>query len=166
MTSVHDLLDFSSMTTSNLAAFPRSGVLAIVRRQNTFLLVRRANAPDAGLWGFPGGRIEAGETIFHAAERELLEETSLLAKATSIIDAFDSLHYDANGTLQFHYIILAVKCEEQEQAHNPIQAGDDALEARWFSYQEISALGARASARLHGLTRQILQKEAPSYLSQ
>lgn len=152
------------MKTSCHSCLPRSGVLAIVRRQNNFLLIRRANAPDAGLWGFPGGRIEPGETIFHAAERELLEETSLPAKATSVIDAFDSLHYDTNGKLEFHYIILAVRCDEHEHAA-PIKAGDDALETRWFSYQEISTLGARASARLHSLARQILQEEDPSCLT-
>ncbi|MGD7069456.1 NUDIX hydrolase [Acetobacter sp. AAB5] len=165
MTSIHDLLHFPIMKTSCHSCLPRSGVLAIVRRQNNFLLVRRAKAPDAGLWGFPGGRIEPGETIFYAAERELLEETSLSAKATSVIDAFDSLHYDAHGKLEFHYIILAVRCEEQEHPHNPVQAGDDALEARWFSYQEISTLGERASARLHSLARQILKMEDPTYLT-
>ncbi len=39
------------------------------------MLVRRANPPDAGLWGFPGGKIEFGETVKDAAMRELREET-------------------------------------------------------------------------------------------
>ncbi|OWJ87584.1 NUDIX domain-containing protein, partial [Paracoccus yeei] len=33
------------------------------------LLVQRRNPPDAGLWGFPGGHVEPGETALAAAAR-------------------------------------------------------------------------------------------------
>jgi ADP-ribose pyrophosphatase len=39
------------------------------------LLVQRANPPDAGKWGFPGGVQDLGETVFQTAMRELREET-------------------------------------------------------------------------------------------
>ena len=34
---------------------PIPAVLAVVIRDGKALLVQRANPPDAGLWGFPGG---------------------------------------------------------------------------------------------------------------
>ncbi|MDE7547520.1 NUDIX hydrolase [Acetobacter fabarum] len=142
--------------------FPRAGVLAIVRRGCDFLLVQRANAPDAGLWGFPGGKVEGGETFFRAAERELLEETSLQAHATSLVDVFDSIHYAPDGTLAFHYLILAVLCTEPQPALTIPIAGDDAQDVRWFSYEEISQLGPKANARLHTIAQTIMQAQAPS----
>ncbi len=52
-----------------------SVVAAIIRRQNRVLLARR---PDhkrhGGLWEFPGGKIDEGETDVDAVTRELLEE--------------------------------------------------------------------------------------------
>ncbi|WP_039903151.1 NUDIX hydrolase [Acetobacter tropicalis] len=137
---------------------PRAGVLAVVRRGSDFLLVRRANPPDAGLWGFPGGRIEAGETLLQAAERELLEETGMCAKATHVADVFDSLHYGPDGALLFHYIIIAVCCTESAPTLQTPCAGDDALEARWFSHKDMTALGAAASKRVATLAKHVLQE--------
>lgn len=162
LTCMHTLIDYRAMNAASLPAFPRAGVLAIVRRGCDFLLVRRANAPDAGLWGFPGGKVEGGETFFHAAERELLEETSLQAHATSLVDVFDSMHYAPDGALVFHYLILAVLCTEPQPALTTPIAGDDAREVRWFSYEEIAQLGPKASARLHTLAQTIMQAQTPS----
>ena len=145
-------------------ALPRVGVLSIVRRDASFLLVRRAKAPDAGLWGFPGGKVEAGETLLDAAQRELLEETALTSHATTILPCFDSLHYAADGSLAFHYVIVPVRCAEPDGPIQQAHAGDDALEARWFSLEDISHLGARASKRLYSLSRRIIHDEAPDLL--
>ncbi|WP_415498560.1 NUDIX hydrolase [Acetobacter syzygii] len=157
MTCMHGTLDCTAMNAHPPSVFPRAGVLAIVRRGSNFLLVRRANPPDAGLWGFPGGKVEGGETFFQAAERELMEETSIQAKATSLVDVFDSIHYAPDGTLTFHYLILAVLCTEPPPALTAPVAGDDAQEARWFSYEEISQLGEQASARLYSIAHTIMQ---------
>jgi 8-oxo-dGTP diphosphatase len=48
---------------------------AVIERDGRFLICRRpAHKRHGGLWEFPGGKIESGETDFQAAERELAEE--------------------------------------------------------------------------------------------
>jgi ADP-ribose pyrophosphatase YjhB (NUDIX family) len=54
-------------------------VSVAVVRDDRVLLVRRARPPSQGLYAFPGGKVEAGETLEQAARRELLEETGLEA---------------------------------------------------------------------------------------
>jgi 8-oxo-dGTP diphosphatase len=54
--------------------------VALVRGE-TVLLVKRALEPSRGLYAFPGGRVEAGETSEEAARRELLEETGMMTAA-------------------------------------------------------------------------------------
>ncbi|MBL0404875.1 NUDIX hydrolase [Microvirga aerilata] len=108
---------------------PVPAVIAVVIREDQTLLVRRANPPDAGLWGFPGGKIEFGETVKAAATRELREETGIDAEAQDILTTLDILVRDASGLVQQHYILIAVQCRWISGL--PL-AGDDALEARWF----------------------------------
>ena len=50
---------------------PIVGVLAVVMRGDRALVVRRANPPMSGRWGFPGGVLELGETVAQGAMREL-----------------------------------------------------------------------------------------------
>lgn len=113
---------------------PIPAVLAVVVRGDEVILVRRANSPDAGLWGFPGGKIELGERLDQAAVRELYEETGVVARAIEVFTAVDAVEIASNASVAHHYVLVAVPC--QWVSGNPI-AGDDALEARWF---EVSSL--------------------------
>lgn len=117
-----------------LSPSPIPAVIAVLVREGQTLLVRRANPPDAGLWGFPGGKIEYGETVEAAAIRELFEETSIHGKAQGVITTLDVLVRSGNGDLQQHYILIAVRC--QWLSGIPM-AGDDALEARWFPIADL-----------------------------
>ena len=40
-----------------------------------YLLIQRGTEPSKGMWSLPGGKVEYQETTFHAAQRELSEET-------------------------------------------------------------------------------------------
>jgi ADP-ribose pyrophosphatase YjhB (NUDIX family) len=118
---------------------PVPAVLAVVVRGDRVLLVRRANPPDRGRWGFPGGRIEPGEALAAAAMRELAEETGVSAESGPVLTALDSIHAASSGGLAHHYVLVAVLCRwvADEGA-----AADDALETGWFSAAEIGALAA------------------------
>lgn len=98
------------------------------------LLVQRSKQPDAGLWGFPGGHLEWGETVLQAAQRELWEETSILAEPQVYLDNLDLLRRDDQGIVLSHYLLVGVAC--QYRSGEPL-AGDDALDARWFPIKQI-----------------------------
>ncbi|WP_348774594.1 NUDIX hydrolase [Ruegeria atlantica] len=113
---------------------PKIGALAVVLHQDQVLLVQRSKQPDAGLWGFPGGHVEWGETVLQAAQRELREETSVIADPQHYLDNLDLLRWNENGDVQTHYLLVGVACQYQTGDPN---AGDDALDARWFPVDQI-----------------------------
>jgi len=65
--------------TSNTAGANRQGVVAVVVRDGTFLVVRRSAVVEApGKLCFPGGGIEAGESELQALYREMREELGVI----------------------------------------------------------------------------------------
>ncbi|WP_120632352.1 NUDIX hydrolase [Ruegeria sp. EL01] len=133
---------------------PRIGALAVVLHQGQVLLVQRSKQPDAGLWGFPGGHVEWGETVLQAAQRELLEETSVTAHPSYYLDNLDLLRWNDEGQVISHYLLVGVACTYQ--SGEPI-AGDDALDARWFSIDQIRGEDLPMSDRVVDLLEQALR---------
>jgi len=113
---------------------PVPAVIAVVLRGEEILLVCRKTPPDAGMWGFPGGKMEFGETIEQAAVRELLEETGVIAEAEGVLTVLDSFHKDADGTLTHHFILPAIAC--RWISGEPV-AADDAAKAEWVPLKEL-----------------------------
>src|SRR5207237_6355379 len=52
------------------------------------LLTRRSINPGRGLWTFPGGFVDFGETATDAAIRETFEETGLKVELTGLLNVF------------------------------------------------------------------------------
>jgi 8-oxo-dGTP diphosphatase len=130
---------------------PVAATIAVVIHQGRVLLVRRRNPPDAGRWGFPGGKIEFGETILAAAERELFEETAVRAKAQQVFTAVDALDYDGESHVRAHFILVAVLC--RWVSGKPV-AGDDALEAKWFDINTLHEANLAMSFGVADVARQ------------
>lgn len=116
--------------------FPIAAALAVVVRGGRLLLVRRGHRPDAGKWGFPGGKIEPGETVMAAARRELAEETGVAAEPVEVLTALDVIRRDDSGLLH-HYVLVAVLCR---WSGGDGTAADDAEETGWFDLGAIRAL--------------------------
>ena len=96
------------------------------------LLIRRARPPRAGEWSVPGGRIEPGERPGAAALRELREETGILATLGPLVEVVDAVF--EGRAYRLHDYLCAWRAGEP-------CAGDDALEARWFTLAEARELG-------------------------
>jgi mutator protein MutT len=61
--------------------------LALIQRDGRWFLQRRAagNPVLPGLWEFPGGKVEAGESIVEGLRRELHEELGLMARELRLL---------------------------------------------------------------------------------
>lgn len=104
-----------------------------------YLLIQRGKAPNYGEWSLPGGSIELGEHTLAAAKRELLEETHLNHQKVAFFqESFmtsDAIVRDNDGRMLFHYVIAQMFAVISPDAE--VRAGDDAMDVRWFSIQEI-----------------------------
>jgi 8-oxo-dGTP diphosphatase len=83
------------------------------------LLIRRAHEPGRGLWSAPGGRVEPGETLAAAVEREVREETGLSVHAGPPVG---TVRLPGPGVV-FDVTDLRCTLEPAEQQPTP---GDDA----------------------------------------
>jgi len=71
------------------------------------LLQRGEGQHCAGLWSFPGGKVEAGESAQHAAKRELLEETGLHGTAWQQLGSSRFSYPDC----QLHFTLFVCVCD-------------------------------------------------------
>ena len=52
-------------------------VAAIIKKDDFYLIAQRLKGEFAGLWEFPGGKLEEGETPVQALKREIKEEMDI-----------------------------------------------------------------------------------------
>lgn len=123
---------------------PRLAVGGVVIRGRRVLLVRRAKAPSKGQWAIPGGRVELGETLQEAVEREVFEETGVRVQAGEICHVFDVVRRDDAGRVRFHYVIVDLVAE---YVSGEPQAADDASEAGWLTPDELRDLTVNRNTR-------------------
>ncbi len=118
---------------------PHIGVGILLVRDNNLLLIKRKFDPDAGYWSIPGGHLEIGERIQHAAEREGFEETGFKVKVTKLAGIIDKIMYDDDdGKIKYHYVLINYFVEHVEgDPFQPPKASSDALEARFVPFKEL-----------------------------
>lgn len=117
-----------------LLGFDWPGVAAVPQNdRGDFLLVRVYRYTSQTLrWELPAGRIETGESIIEAAQREVLEETGYLS------ERFDHIYsyYPMIGIANHVYHIVRCRATEQVGTFDPAEIND----VRWFTRTEIEAL--------------------------
>lgn len=110
--------------------------------QAKVLLIKRHLAPSKSLWSFPGGRVEAGESLEEAALRELKEETSLEAAEIQLWRATTPVPEKNQATYRIHVFVAKV----QSPKFTPNEEVED---IDWFSYENAMGLPLAAGMPRH-----------------
>ena len=96
--------------------------VGVVRRGELVLIAHRPESGLlGGLWEFPGGKVETGESPADAVRRELMEEIGIEIEVGDLIERVDHAYSHLRVTLHFHAAVY-VAGDPQVRA---------ASEARW-----------------------------------
>ncbi len=106
---------------------PRLAVSAGIFRDGKILLVRRAREPAKGVYTFPGGRVEFGESLTEALTREIREETGLVIEIVGLAGYREALPPRTGG--HGHFVILPFAAR---WIANEVSLNDELDDARWL----------------------------------
>jgi phosphatase NudJ len=119
---------------------PHVTVAAIVKKQNTFLLVKeRDKFTNQSCYNQPAGHLEQNETLAQAASRELKEETGLILEPSALLGVYN-LHA-ANGV---HYLRFCFIFAANENIPTPTPIDNDIISADWHTLEQIKTLPLRS----------------------
>lgn len=139
--------------------YPRAPIVAvgvIIRQGDQIALVQRDKEPSRGLWTFPGGAVELGESIRDAARREAQEETGLHVEVQDVATIMDHVVRDEEGRVHYHYIIVDFYARP---IGGTLQPGTDVSDACWVGLAELEALSMTEKAEQ--LARELLGGGGP-----
>ncbi|TAL48137.1 NUDIX hydrolase [archaeon] len=102
----------------------------IVTDGSKVLIAKRQGPPFKGLWKFPGGMVDDGETVEEAAVRETKEETGLDVEITDILGVYSSPTRDPRRhTMAIVFIMRPINGE--------LKMNEESTELKWVSFDEI-----------------------------
>ncbi len=102
----------------------------VVRRDGKFLLVQEKSPKIYGLWNFPAGHVDVGESLEQAAIREAKEESGYNVE---IIKELAIFHAQSTDPIKhaFEGKIVGGELKFPE---------DEILDAKWFALNEIKQM--------------------------
>jgi ADP-ribose pyrophosphatase YjhB (NUDIX family) len=110
------------------------GTSVIAVKDDMILLQKRA---DSGLWGYPGGYMEVGETTEESAKRERYEETGLIALDLKLYGVFsgEKRHYVYPNGHEVYITDVVYTCHDYIQSDK--SHDNEVIEIKWFPFSDI-----------------------------
>ena len=103
---------------------------ALIDADNRILLARRPEGKTlAGLWEFPGGKVEAGEAPEECLVRELEEELGIVTKVACLAP----LTFASHAYPQFHLLMPLYVCRR----YDGIPTGREGQEIKWVRVRDL-----------------------------
>ena len=79
--------------------------VGVTKKNNAIFICKRADEQhQGGLWEFPGGKVEAGESVFAALKRELSEEVGITIHSSSQLMVIEHDYGDKCVKLDIHVV--------------------------------------------------------------
>ncbi len=104
----------------------------IDRNRNILVQQRPQGKPMAGLWEFPGGKVEAGETPEEALARELQEELGLIVGT----GALRPIAFASEPLASKHLLLLLYTCHDWTGEAQNLESSD----MKWLPLPELQHL--------------------------
>lgn len=100
------------MNAHEMGQAPRGEIaVAVVEDEGRYLIgLRGEDGPLPGVWEFPGGKVEPGESPQNAAVRECLEETGWLVR---VEDRYPDVAHDYEQARVHLHFFVCVAIEQQ-----------------------------------------------------
>lgn len=116
-----------------MARAPVRVVAAIVVREGRVLVTRRPRGTHLeGLWEFPGGKVEPGETDAAALARELREEIDVTVSVGALFERVVHAYPEKTVELLFYRCVLEAGTPRPVEVAEVRWAGADDLEPAGF----------------------------------
>jgi 8-oxo-dGTP diphosphatase len=137
---------------------PRVRVSAILRWRGRILLLRHEKG-GSEVWLLPGGGVRGGESLLHALQRELWEETGLFPEGTEVplegpVALVDSIAPPASTTRK--HVVHVIFAADVSGSLEDVASQDEAIRGhRAFRLQELDAIA------LHPPIQRFLQRWQP-----
>lgn len=114
-------------------AYPISAVRLIIPNEyGRILILRRTGTQhSAGSWCLPGGKVDYGDTVEGAAQRELKEETGLNCVHAEFLFYQDSLPLEPGG---MHCINFYILCATEGN----VVLNDESDEIAWIGRDDLA----------------------------
>ncbi len=107
-------------------------VLGIVRNNEKILMIQRKKMPYKGYYGIIGGKQINGETISETIEREVLEESNLIAKFVKYNGVvYERLKENNEFKHSYLFIITSLKTDSLEISEQ------NEGKVKWFDFKEV-----------------------------
>ncbi|MGI2905881.1 8-oxo-dGTP diphosphatase MutT [Tolypothrix sp. VBCCA 56010] len=103
--------------------------VAVISNDRGQILIdrRRRSGAMGGLWEFPGGKIEKGETVEECIKREINEELGILIEVGKHLITIDHTYTHLRVTLTVHH------CRHLKGVPQPLECD----EIRWVNLDEL-----------------------------
>ncbi len=125
----------SSIPPPNLPpSHPQLAVSAAIFRGDKILVVRRARSPAKGFYSLPGGRVEFGESLHAALQREVDEETGLKIEIMGLAGWREVLPGATGGG---HYLIMSFAAR---WAANEVVLNEELDDFKWLAPDALTGL--------------------------